>query len=130
MSGAYGHDFITPSEPDPIDMMEHDIKTLTHERDEARFERDAATREHTKALVAATKLSVEVERLRALGQEFIWGEDNPHEYESEMTKLKAENERLREALRGLYNHTKNDQCVHGLNAAARAALAATQEDGS
>ena len=127
MSGAYGHDFITPSEPDPIDMMEHDIKTLTHERDEARFERDAATREHTKALVAATKLSVEVERLRALGQEFIWGEDNPHEYESEMTKLKAENERLREALRAYVAKFGNCGDVY---ANAQAALAATQEDGS
>jgi hypothetical protein len=40
------------------------------------------------------RLERENERLQKLGKEFIWGEENPHEYESEMTKLRAENERL------------------------------------
>lgn len=35
------------------------------------------------------QLRAENKRMRELGDEFIWGENNPQDYESEMTQLKA-----------------------------------------
>jgi len=37
-------------------------------------------------------------------------------------RLEAENQRLRDALAGLYKHTKNDHIICGLNTAAKRAL--------
>ena len=57
------------------------------------------------------QLKEENERLNAFGREFIWGEDNPKEYESEMTKLQnqiaqleAENLKMRNCENCFYTH--------------------------
>lgn len=53
-----------------------------------------------KAALAEKLQEIEIEnaRLHKLGDEFIWGENNPAMYKSEMTKLQDENAALRQSL--------------------------------
>jgi hypothetical protein len=48
--------------------------------------------------------------------------DRMQDLEDENAALHQQNAELVEALEGLYNHTKNNHVVHGLNAKAKAAL--------
>lgn len=45
----------------------------------------------------------------------------------ELNRLQAENERLRKALKGLYEHTKNNYQICGLNQTAKQALKETKQ---
>ena len=63
-----------------------------------------------------TKL--EDERRRKLGEEFIWGEENPQEFESEMTKLRARVTEL-EAERDEHHQTALDFAESSDNYASR-----------
>ena len=48
-------------------------------------------------------LYAENERLRAIGEEFIWGEENPHEYRT----LHSENERLKARIATAESHANS-----------------------
>jgi len=50
--------------------------------------------------------------------------DDVDELTADVKRLEVENQRLRDALAGLYNHTKNDHVICGLNTAAKRALEA------
>jgi len=49
-------------------------------------------------LAAIQKVVGERDKFKAFGDEFIWGEDNPNEYQSKMSKLESDLQAANEAL--------------------------------